>query len=170
MSAEALTPRQESLLESLESIRVQDVVKSFETAHGSVYSYGEDGRTSRFKTETGEQMETQDITVFAHLTLDQQQDVLEAYRAKNPLEKTKVYVVERQEDGLPKIVRATGDISHPTELFLAIYRNRQMAENVPVSLIPKVGANVFDTRHYLKDGVWMTERHLGNKVTKVNYR
>lgn len=150
--------------------RPQDTVASFETAQGSVYTYDAEGRTTRFKTASGEQNDTQDITVFVDLTLEQEQDVLESYRAKNLTQKTKVYVVERQEDGQPKIIRTIGDVQRPDELFLAIYRDSKMTQSKQASLFPEVGCNVFDTRRYVEDGVTMSERHLGNKVTKINYK
>ncbi|MGC1176879.1 MAG: hypothetical protein WA843_02315, partial [Candidatus Saccharimonadales bacterium] len=123
-----------------------------------------------FKTATGEQMESQDITVFANPTFEQEQDILTAYRTKNPVRKTKVYVVERQPDDSSKIIRKASEVQRPEGLYLAIFRDGVMAENMPASLFPQVGANVFDTRHYQQDGTWMTERHLGNKVTKINYK
>jgi activator of 2-hydroxyglutaryl-CoA dehydratase len=51
-------------------------VEKFRTAQGSIYTYDETDRTTRFKTATGEQHETQDVTVFAGNSLDEQQDFL----------------------------------------------------------------------------------------------
>lgn len=156
--------------ESQEAMRVQDIVESFETARGSVYIYDAEGRTTRFKTATGEPHDTQDITVFAHMTPEQRQKVSDAYRIENQAEETRVYVVERQEDGQPKVVRKVEDVTRPSELFLTVSRNGRMAGSVRASLMPEVGTTVFDARHFLKDGVWETERHLGHEVTKINYR
>lgn len=150
--------------------RPQDQVVSFQTAQGSVYTYSENGQTARFKTATGEQMQPQDITVFATLTPEQEQDILLAYRSKHPTQKTKVYVVERQPDDSPKIIRRVDQVVKPDALYLAIFRDGAMAENVPASLYPQIGANVFDTRHFQQGDVWMTERHLGNKVTDITYK
>lgn len=148
----------------------QETVESFETAQGSVYEYDKTGHSSRFKTSTGEQMDPQDITVFVDLSLDQQQDVLSAYRTRDLTQKTKVYVVERQEDDSAKIIRNKEELKNPSDLYLAIFKDGVMAENMPASLFPKIGSNVFDTRHFKDGRQWMTERHLGNKVTKINYK
>lgn len=150
--------------------RPQDIVASFETAQGSVYTYNETGQTTHYKTVTGEQMVPQDITVFAYLDIQQNQDFLAAYRTNDQLQKTKVYVVERQPDDRPKIIRKIDEVQYPEGLHLAIFKDGVMDENVPATLFPRVGANVFDTRHFQQDGTWKTERHLGNKVTKINYR
>lgn len=148
----------------------QQTIDSFETAKGSIYDYNEGGQTTRYKTATGEKMATQDLTVFAPLSLQQEQDLLVAYRTKNPTQETKVYVVERQPDDTATIVRSVDQVRNPGMLYLAISRDGKIAENVPATLFPKVGFNVFDTRHFKQDGTWMTERHLGNKVTKINYK
>lgn len=167
MTTEALNQHDET---SQEPIRVQDVVESFETARGSVYTYDDEGRTTRLKTATGELHATQDIAVFAHLTPEQQRKLSTAFRPENLDGGTKVYVVERQEDDQPKVIRAVEDVTRPSELFIAISRNGHMAGSVRASLMPEVGATVFDTRHFLEDGVWKTERHLGHDVTRINYR
>jgi hypothetical protein len=143
--------------------------KAFKTAKGSIYTYDTDGRTSRFKTATGEQEAKQDITVFVNLTLQQEQDILEAYRRHDRLKKTKVYVVERQLDNTPRIVRTLDQVQNPDEVYLAIYEDGQMARSAPASLEPVVGAHVFDTRHFVENGRSYTERHLGNKVTEISY-
>jgi hypothetical protein len=143
--------------------------RGFRTAQGSAYTYDSDGKTTRFKTATGEQHDRQDITVFSPLSLEDEQDYLLAYRSENPDRQEKVYVVERQSDGTPKIIRDVREVTLPSNLYLTITRGNQIIKFNGASLEPTVGANVFDTRHYEENGRTMTERHLGNKVTEIIY-
>jgi hypothetical protein len=43
---------------------------------------------------------------------------------------------------------------------------------IPVTHTPRVGFSTFDTRKYKDEetGEWMRERHLGNKVVKINLK
>jgi hypothetical protein len=144
-------------------------IKSFRTAKGSVYTYDEDGKTTRFKTATGEQNTKQDITVFADLTPEEEQEFLHAYRHVNPEDRdSKVYVLERQPDNTPKILRDISEVKDPDRIYLGIIKNGVITTAKEASLQPFLGANVFDTRQY-KDarGQTMTERHLGNKVVDI---
>jgi hypothetical protein len=151
-------------------------VSSFETAKGSVYTYDENGKTTRFKPraiDRGEnpQNERQDITVFVQLTPEAQRkylDVIHAH-ADDPAKKRKVYVVEKQPDGTPRILRDIAQITNPDEVYLTAMRNGLVIGATKASIQPEVGAHVFDTRQYEDDGKTYTERHLGNKVVKINY-
>ena len=163
MSEIDYSPRQEET-------EIPKKVKAFKTAKGSVYTYDENGMTTRFKTVTGEQHDKQDLTVFAQLTPEQEQGILRAYRYPSESDKgKKVYVVERQENDSAKIIRQLTDIEKRDKLYLAIYKDGGMKFGVPATLTPTPGFNVFDTRHYEKDGQGYTERHLGNKVTEVEF-
>ncbi len=145
-------------------------VKSFKTAQGSTYSYDTEGKTTRLKAATGELMDRQDLTVFVNLTPDEEQDILRAYH--HPTEEDKdghVYVVERQQDEKGKILRDVTEVEDPTRIYLAIVRDNKITFNKPVSLTPAIGSDVFDTRHYQENDQWHTERHLGNKVTEIEY-
>jgi hypothetical protein len=151
-------------------------VASFETAKGSIYTYDEDGKTTRFKPAAIARGETpdqnrQDVTVFVHLSPDAQQKYLDAIHAHtdDPTRKRKVYVVERQTDGTPRIIRDIAQITDPENVYLAALRNGLVIGSTKASIQPELGANVFDTRHYLEQDKWLTERHLGNKVVKRNY-
>lgn len=145
-------------------------VRSFQTAQGSVYTYDNQGRTTRFKTSTGEQDHVQDITVFVELTPEQEQKFLEAYRHTSPESRDKkIYVLERQPDNTPRIVRKLEDVKDPSKLYLGIVQGGQVIGTKEATLIPTIGYQVFDTRHYQENGEWKTERHLGNKVTKIDY-
>ncbi|HEY1645369.1 MAG TPA: hypothetical protein VGF75_03200 [Candidatus Saccharimonadales bacterium] len=151
------------------SVRPQDTIASFETSRGSVYTYNEEGRTTRYKAATGEGYETQGITVFANLNLKMKKDVLLALlRSIGP--KTKIYVSEKQPDGQQRIVSDVGDVKDPASLFLTIYQGDNIAEVTPATLFSQEGFMVFDSRQFMEDGVMRTERHLGHPITKINYR
>jgi len=151
------------LTETYEPVR-QPV--GFKTAQGSVYSYDGEGKTSRFKTAIGEQLEHQDITVFTPLTLEQEQDYLAATQLDGLSE---VEVVERQPDDTGKVIDDLSEVQFPDRLYLTIVQNGKIVQNVPATLQPEVGANVFDMRHFEEDSKTMSERHLGNKVTEILY-
>lgn len=144
--------------------------QSFQTEKGSIYTYGEYGRTTRYKAVTGEMHETQDVTVFARLSPDQEQDILHAiHKPREQDETKKVYVAERGENDEAWLVRRREQVRRLGRLYLIIYNKDNAEEIIPVSLEPEVGANVFDTRHYKDNsGQAMTERHLGNKVIKIS--
>ena len=156
---------------STELQKKPQVVKSFKTRQGSVYTYDNEGKTTRFKTATGEQMERQDVTIFANLTPDEEQQILHAYRHPLPEDKnSKVYVLERQQNDSIKIIRDIKDVTDPNRIYLGILNKGEWALIKKASITPTIGAKVFETRHYQKDGQWFTERHLGNKVTEVEYK
>ena len=151
----------------------QDTVASFETDHGSVYTYDDTGRTSRYKTATGEQHEAQDVTVFVSLSPDETQQVLRAYRPGLPTAErnAKVYVIEQTDEITGTIIRTRDQIENPVSLFLASIVDGTVQLRSRASLFPQIGAHVFDTRHFqADDGNSYTERHLGNKVSKINYK
>ncbi|MEX2013828.1 MAG: hypothetical protein WD896_00545 [Parcubacteria group bacterium] len=155
------------------TVELPNNVDSFITAKGSVYQYDEEGRTTRYKTATQEQHRPQDLAVFLDLSLEHEQEILESLHSKDPNVKGKVYVIERQPDNSPKIIRKREDISNPAALYLGIFDEKMgMRWAHSASLEPAVGSNVFDTaRHYDEDGNYIeTERHLGNKVVDIRYR
>jgi hypothetical protein len=137
---------------------------------GSVYTYNEAGQTSRFKTATGEQIEPQDIIVFVELTTENEGDFIYALHGVSQAEETKIYIVERQTDDAAKKIRAIDEVGRPDSLYLAIFKDGQIVKTTPASLYPKIGSRTFDTRYYKKDGKWYSERHIGNKVTKIYYK
>lgn len=142
-------------------------VKSFTTAMGSKYTYDTEGRTTRFKTATGEQYPAQDLSVFVDLSQEAVMRILEAIHGLGFGEK--VYVLERQKDDTAKIVRNRTSITDPEELYLGIVDDGKIKAKRKATLNPTVGYSVFDTRHYEEDGQWFTERHLGNKVAQIEY-
>lgn len=146
-------------------------VESFTTAKGSIYTYGKDGRTTRFKTATKEQQPTQDITVFVDLSPAEEQQVLHAYRHVMPEYKgCKVYVLELNEkSGSPKIVRHVSQVEDPNQLLLVILNGDKYELVKKATLTPTMGCSVFDSRHYQQDGKSYTERHLGNRVVDIQF-
>lgn len=152
-----------------DAVETQEVPKkaaSFTTTMGSVYKYDSEGRTSRFKTATGEQHETQDITVFANISPETQMKLLGAIHEVGD---DKVYVLERQENGEGRIIRKREEVKDPQKLYLGIVSGGKILTNGPAVLEPRIGYTVFDTRQFQKDGQRFTERHLGNKVATIEY-
>ena len=144
--------------------------KSFETEKGSIYTYDDQGRTTRFKTVTGKQSVKKDITVFVDLNKEQESKILSAYHHFNQEDENKrIFVLERQMDDSAKIIRKREDVKYPEKLYLGIVENGVSIFNKKATLTPTIGYQVFDTRCYEKNGLWKTERHLGHKVTKINY-
>jgi hypothetical protein len=142
---------------------------SFTTEKGSVYTYDDQGRTSRYKTEENKQYEKQDVTVFLNLNDEESRLILDAIHAENPDLKRKAYVLEKLEGGKPKIIRKFSDVSDPRNLYLAIYDKQGKNEWIKkASLRPALGYTVFDTRHSESGDEGKTERHLGHKVIEIN--
>ena len=146
-------------------------VVSFKTAKGSVYTYDEDSKTTRYKTATNEPQARQDITVFAKLTAEDEEAYIAAYRSKyrrDPHER--VYVLERQPDDTPKIIRDIQEVSDPENLYLGIMKEKEIIRLVKASISPVIGTHPFDSRRFKNDqGEWKSERHLGNEVVEIEY-
>lgn len=142
--------------------------RSFKTEKGSVYTYGDNGQTQRMKVATGENFESQDITVFVDLSDAESRTFLDAIASENPDLKKKVYVVERQKDGQPRLIRKAADVYDPKNLYIGIFENGKMIGAKPATLKPTMGYSVFDTRHFQDDKEWKTERHLGHKVIEID--
>lgn len=142
---------------------------TFKTEMMSVYTYDDQGRTSRFKTKTQEQCEKQDITVFLDLTEEEARLINDAIRCENPELKKKVYVAERMNNDESKIIRTFSEVNDPRNLYLAIYdKNGKRIGSKKATLKPTLGYTVFDTRHFKNGEQWETERHLGHKVVEIN--
>jgi len=142
-------------------------VENFTTGRGSVYTYDNEGKTTRFKTATSEQHARQDIMVFVNLNVQEEQDYVDAYRNSTG----KVYVVEKMTDNSPKIIRDVSEVSDKNNLYLAIMVDGKITKLKKASNKPVEGYNTFDARWYQdKKGQTMADRHLGNKVKKINYK
>ena len=114
-------------------------------------------------------MERQDVTVFVDLTPNEEQEVLRGYLHKEN-DNTKVYVLEVEQKGKPpRIIRDVSEIKDPEKISLGVLKNGSWSLLKKASTTPTVGWNVFDHKHYQKNGEWLSDRHLGNKVTEINY-
>ena len=140
---------------------------SFTTEKGSIYTYGKEGRTSRFKTATNEQHESHDITVFVDFSENDARAFLDAIYSANPDIKRKVYVLEKIPDGSPKIIRRFHDVTDPDRIYLGIIENGKLVLARKATLKPTKGYTVFDTRHFGDGEESKTARHLGHKVTEI---
>ncbi len=156
---------------SIESLKNKTCfVNSFKSAHGSVYTYDAEGKTIRYKTATKKQHKRQDITVFVDLTPQEEQEFLEAYRHPAKQDKNlKVYIFEKQQDDRLRIIRNIKEITDPNRIYLGIMRDGKVTTTKKAFLTPVVGYNVFDTRYFQENGKWYEERHLGNKITEIEY-
>lgn len=144
-------------------------ITGFKTAKGSVYTYDDEGKTTRFKTVTGEQLERQDITVFSELNPDFERQFMDAIHTESP-DSSRAYVLERQPDDTGVIIRNRNQITDPDQLFLGIVKNGEIIGTSQATLEPKIGSNVFDYRHFTDEsGIERGERHLGNKVVEILY-
>ena len=144
----------------------QNNVVSFETSKGSVYTYGNDGKTTRFKTATGEQNAPQDLTVFIQFRdSNQEQDFLKAYR--QPELGFTVQVVDINGN-----IYRTNESIIGKDVRLAIIDNKDnIVESVGISQTPIIGYSVFDRRSFKDDnGENIAERHIGNQIVKINYK
>ena len=142
---------------------------SFVTEKGSTYKYDDKGRTSRFKTKTGEQHEAQDITVFLDLSDKESRYVLDAIFTENPELKKKIHIAERSENGESKIVKNFANVNDPRNLYMVILdKEGKIVGSKKASLKPTIGYTVFDMRHFKNGDNWEAERHLGHKVIEIN--
>lgn len=146
-----------------QSEEVTKPIESFETAKGSVYTVLPDGKTQRFKTATGEKNDPQDLIVFAKFKDSQQeQDFLSAQNRKDG---QKLVVVDK--DGN---IYNTNEEVKGKDVKLAIIKDGNIIDTAETSIDPKIGYNTFDQRRFEKDGEPVRSTHLGNKVTKINYK
>lgn len=161
------SPATEALAEPATEPEATPKVKSFKTAKGSVYTYDADGKTTRFKTATGEQQPRQDITVFADLNETEEADMLQAVHSKG---KKAVYVFERKPDNTQDILSDISQVTNPDEVYLGIVENGQLIFSKKASTQPVAGSVTLDARKLQdKNGEWMIEPHLGHKVTEIEY-
>ncbi len=142
-------------------------VKSFATAKGSIYTYLPDGRVSRFKAATGEQMEAQDLTVFVDITTEEEQRFL--YAIHEPDKGEYVTLAEFGAGTPVRIVTGPSDISDISRLHLCIVRDNIIVVYKRATQTPAVGLQAFDTNAFQKDGKPWVSMHLGNKVTEISY-
>ena len=143
---------------------VESNITSFETSKGSIYTVLPDGRTQRFKTVTGEQNEPNDLIVFVKFKDDtQEQRFLRGVQDNKS--GTKVYVIDEKGNKYSK----NADIKGKDVRFALVdEKTNTVLETVETKQEPTIGYNVYDERRFTKDNEQYREKHIGNKVTKIN--
>lgn len=141
--------------------------ESFETSQGSIYKYLPDGRTQRYKTAEGKGYDPQDLTSFVKFKdLEQEQRFLsgvqEGYRNG-----TKVYLIDKNGKIYNRNEEAAGK---DVKLALVNYKTGEVIETAKTTLTPEKGYKVFDQRRYKEGSQEFREKHLGNEITKINYK
>ncbi|MDQ5886059.1 MAG: hypothetical protein QG628_456 [Patescibacteria group bacterium] len=162
--------QQENGFDTEHFVMPQDSVESFTTSKGSVYSYDNEGYTTRFKTVTGEVQPKQGITVFVEAGVKDLPRVAAAYLLRSSTKQTRIEVVEMQEDGKVKIVKDVTEVSSPDQLVVATLRDGTVVKSRPASLFPVIGTYPFDSRTFEEDGLAKTERHIGHRITAIKHK
>lgn len=147
----------------------QKKVIGFKTSKGSVYTYDDEGKTTRFKATSGELRRRKDITVFLPLAEELKREFIEALTTHTVDHEVVICIVERQPDNSVREISDIADIQSPNSVYLAIVRDGELVRANQVSLIPVIGYNVFDTRYSEEDGETRSYPHLGNNVTEILY-
>lgn len=138
-------------------------VESFETSKGSVYTVLADGRVERFKTVANEKHEPAELIVFVKFdNEDQEEDFLSA---QNRLGGMKLYVIDSEGNIYNKNSEVAGK-----NVKLAIIKDDKVLAAIDASTEPKIGYNTFDQRRFEENGQKFRSTHLGNTVTKINYK
>jgi hypothetical protein len=175
--------RQEGTKQQSKEFDLEDVA-SVETAKGSVYRYLPDGTTQRFKKVEGREHDPQAALVYvpdyAWVKKNAPPDLL-ARLGENEAQYTQTLLDYVHAKGLGvrildksgKSLESNKEIEEVGGLaYLAFFRNGKVDFYIPVSHKPKIGYSTFDTRKYYdqENEQWMRERHLGNKVVKINLK
>ena len=145
-------------------------VESFKTSRGSIYTYDDEGKTTRYKKATEKLQPKHDLTVFADLTEDEREQIeLAIFSFGEPEEK--VYVLEGKPKKHLEIRRDISEVKDPDNLFLVILEGGERYTLFKkATLTPTIGYTVYETRSYYDDdGQYWTSRHMGNKVVEINY-
>lgn len=162
-----------------DNLRFEDISQVI-TKKGSIYTYLEDGRTQRFKKATGELHKPQDILVFVpdyDTLINASKKNITSIIGENEFEYGQ-YLLEYAQvsprtcfvinkDGIK--IEKNKDAKNEKLLFLALYdkKSDKVDFTIPVSHIPRIGYNTFDTRKYQEGNEWYRDRHLGNKVISI---
>jgi hypothetical protein len=138
-------------------------IESFETSKGSVYTVLPDGKVERFKTAANEKHEPAELIVFVKFdNSDQEEDFLSAQNRQGGM---KLYVIDAEGNIYNKNSEVAGK-----NVKLAIIKDDKVLAAIDASTEPKIGYNTFDQRRFEKDGEKYRSTHLGNDVTKINYK
>lgn len=139
--------------------------KWFKTEKDSIYTYNNEGKTSRFKTVEGKQYEQQDVTMFVDLTPEETEEFLNDMN----LENIGVYVVEELSNGEPHIIKDISEVQDPEKIYIASLNidKKRWVRKKKASLKPIIGYTPFDTRTYEKNGKISSDVHLGHKIVEI---
>ena len=157
-------------------------IASIETAKGSIYYFLPDGRTQRFKKVENKQYEPQDVLVFIPdwetLSLKAPKDFLDRFENSKfefkeiileYCHSMKIYIIDKDGNKIDSNEKA----KTASQIFLAFCKDSDSPADfiIPVSVKPKIGWNIYDTRKYFNETKqkWEREQHIGNKVAKINY-
>lgn len=180
---------QPKMAEVIEKLRQ---VESFETDHGSVYSYDDEGHMSGtqrstehtisgelIKATTGknrdkikeEKKEKQSIAVFGYFHEAEIGKYEETFKPGDKNLRGRIYILEKRPDNSTRIIEDISEVENPDELYLVVMKNGKVESHKKATLIPKEEYNHFDWRNFVdKDGEKAHERSFGGKVTKINYK
>lgn len=157
-------------------------VSSFETAKGSTYKYLPDGKIERFKKVTGEKFIT-DIVVFIPdwkwFTSNAPEDFLKEMGNQGKFEQTILSYVQNKDEKVKKVwivdekgnkIDKTEDLLDKSKVFLYFGNYEKADFIIPVSKIPQINYQTFDTKKYKdENGEFQRWSHIGNPVVKINY-
>jgi len=161
------------------------ILRSVITSRGSQYVYLPDGRTQRHKKVTNEVHDPQDLLVFIPMFDLIKKQASEIYPSifagiENEVQFHQVLLEYGRHKG--KTIRpidekgneilTNQEAKEVEKVFLAFIDklDKNNSFNLPVSIVPKIGYNSFDTRKFINEnGESMRERHIGNKVVEIVY-
>lgn len=169
-------------LGALSEIRdIQTVV----TAKGSRYSYLEDGTTQRFKPVENMHYKPQTILVYVPswtwVQENGSKDFIDKMQNETIFNHTilqhihlkglKVYIVDDQGHKIMHTADVAKIKNQKKQVYLClVHPHKELAHlSIPITHIPKIGFNTYDTRRYFDSSTQqlMTERHFGNKVIEI---
>lgn len=172
----------ESLEQSKNPERVNplDDIDSVVTAKGSVYTYLPNGKTQRFKKVEGRAYEEQSILVYIpdfqtlsqlnnfekvkHQVGESEFEYIQTLLGYVQGKGTHVYIIDKEGNK----IETTDDALQAKSIWMAFGKTTDIDFVIPVSLVPKMNFVTYDTRKYKEGDQLMRERHIGNKVIKIN--
>lgn len=154
-----------------------------ETSRGSTYKYLADWRTQRFKRTEGKILEPQDIIAFIppfevamkHLrnpdyvlhNFGESEDYLQTMLTYVNAPAHRIYLQAKS----GKVIWSNRELHASAEPAFAAFVN-PVGEtlHLPVAKMPVIGFHTFDSRVFFKAGERMPEWHIGNPVTRIEYK
>ncbi len=174
-------PNPESPVNKQEALRPKQIT----TSKGSVYTFLPDGRTQRYKKETGETMEPMDLIVFVppwNVVKDKVPKLYEKFfgNIQSDFEYDQLilqYVHEKDksiyvtdQDG--KILKTQEEIDSASRVYVACVSKKDVNDGfyLPVVKDARIGFSTLDMKFWIDDkGMEMRVKHLGNDVVDIQY-